>query len=177
MSLHTSAHSVYRKQFLTKLFELFSPPKGQIDQGIFSKEVVQRVFSKYSNQNGQLGLPGFSDILSYLSDIQMMSEREVEVEEEEVNEKINIKLTENNKSSSDNNNNIGINDSVEVQSNSIEKKGGESEDDMENDDEISVEKVFKELSGKRKIVTFESVAGWDIVAELLEDGTLNIAVK
>ena len=107
----------------------------------------------------------------------MMSEREVEVEEEEVNEKINIKLTENIKSSSDNNNNIGINDSVEVQSNSIEKKGGESEDDMENDDEISVEKVFKELSGKRKIVTFESVAGWDIVAELLEDGTLNIAVK
>ena len=45
----------------------------------------------------------------------------------------------------------------------------------ENDEfeEISVEKSFAELSGKRKIVTFESLVAWDVVAELLLNGSLN----
>lgn len=45
------------------------------------------------------------------------------------------------------------------------------------EDEISVEKTFAELSGKRKIVTFETLVGWDIVAELLQDGALNTDVR
>lgn len=40
-------------------------------------------------------------------------------------------------------------------------------------DEMTVEKSFAELSGKRKIVTYESLVGWDVVAELLQDGALN----
>ena len=45
--------------------------------------------------------------------------------------------------------------------------------DEQFNDEMTVEKSFAELSGKRKIVTYESLVGWDVVAELLQDGALN----
>ena len=51
------------------------------------------------------------------------------------------------------------------------------EPDEQFNEEMSVEKSFAELSGKRKIVTYESLVGWDIVAELLQDGALNKEVR
>ena len=113
-------------------------------------------FRKYSTENGQLGLSGFSDILSYLSDMPAVAEKEVEVGSGRKN--ISSKKD----------------DTVKTKENSY--RDNNNDDDMETDEEISVEKVFKELAGKRKIVTIESIIGWDIVAELLEDGTLNIEV-
>lgn len=47
------------------------------------------------------------------------------------------------------------------------------EPDEQFNDEMTVEKSFAELSGRRKIVTYESLVGWDVVAELLQDGALN----
>jgi hypothetical protein len=49
--------------------------------------------------------------------------------------------------------------------------------DEQFNEEMSVEKSFAELSGKRKIVTYESLVGWDVVAELLQDGALNKEVR
>ena len=61
------------------------------------------------------------------------------------------------------------------------RDGRSNKDDKDDtddaDDEVSVERVFSELAGRRKIVTLESLSGWDLVAELLEDGTLNIDVS
>jgi hypothetical protein len=75
-------------------------------------------------------------------------------------------------------------------SNTLDKKISNTEDnsvidslnsfidpDEQFNEEMSVEKSFAELSGKRKIVTYESLVGWDVVAELLQDGALNKEVR
>ena len=69
-------------------------------------------------------------------------------------------------------------ESYSVDTKSKENPYNESDfDSIEEEDEVSVEKAFSELSGRRKTVTFESLIGWDIVAELLQDGALNTDVR
>ena len=157
-----------------------------MEQKVFSLDVVSEAFRKYSTANGELDLSGFRDILSYLSDlptasdkgreigsgkISMDSKNEVTLEKKEISYR-----DTNNKNSDDNSDRKRNNKSVEMSSMPIEPKIVEIDDETESEDEISVEKVFRELAGKRKIVTLESIIGWDIVAELLEDGTVNIEV-
>jgi hypothetical protein len=115
---------------------------------------------------GRMELKSFISILSYLSDTPTTSEiestEEVEEELEEVQE------TTQRKSKSD----------------SIDTKNEENNpyidsdlDSIEEEEEMSVERAFSELAGRRKTVTFESLVGWDIVAELLQDGALNTDVR
>ena len=57
--------------------------------------------------------------------------------------------------------------------NAIDSLNSFIEPDEQFNEEMSVEKSFADLSGKRKIVTYESLVGWDVVADLLQDGALN----
>ena len=50
---------------------------------------------------------------------------------------------------------------------------GDDEDDME---EISIEEAFEELSRGRARVTLDAICEWNIVKELLEEGTLTMEV-
>ena len=157
-----------------------------MEQKAFSLDAVSGAFRKYSTENGELDLSGFSDLLSYLSDLPIASDkgREIGSGKISMNSKNEVTLGKkeisyqdtNTKNSNDNSDRKRNNKSVEMISMPIEPKTVETDDDTESEDEISVEKVFRELAGKRKIVTLESIIGWDIVAELLEDGTVNIEV-
>ena len=61
-------------------------------------DAVSGAFRKYSTENGQLGLSGFSDILSYLSDMPVVAEKEVEVGRKNISSKKDdtIKMKEGN---------------------------------------------------------------------------------
>jgi hypothetical protein len=44
------------------------------------------------------------------------------------------------------------------------------------EEEISIKKVFIELSNKKQVVTFESLCEWEVVVELLEDKVSKISI-
>jgi hypothetical protein len=116
---------------------------------------------------GRMELKSFISILSYLSDTPTTSEIESTEEVEEEEELEEVQETTQRKSKSD----------------SIDTKNEENPyidsdlDSIEEEEEMSVERAFSELAGRRKTVTFESLVGWDIVAELLQDGALNTDVR
>ena len=106
--------------------------------------------------------------LSILSRISIVSNTPLYGNVEEVEEEVEeVEATE-----------LKRSESYSVDTKSKENPYNESEfDSIEEEDEVSVEKAFSELSGRRKTITFESLIGWDIVAELLQDGALNTDVR
>jgi hypothetical protein len=110
-------------------------------------------------------LKSFMSILSYLSDTPTTTVGDGSVEvEKEVNE---VEETSRRKS---------ITNSIDAKSKEYRFIDSDLES-IEEEEEMSVERAFAELAGRRKTVTFESLVGWDVVAELLQDGALNTDVS
>jgi hypothetical protein len=135
-----------------------------IQTGDLPKDDIPLLFATYS-VGGRMELKSFISILSYLSDtpttsvIETTEEEEVDIEE--------VQETTQIKSKSD-----------LIDTKNEENPYTDSDlDSIEEEEEISVERAFSELAGRRKTVTFESLVGWDIVAELLQDGALNTDVR
>jgi hypothetical protein len=110
----------------------------------------------------------FKSFLSILSRISIVSNTPLYGNVKEVEEEVEeVEATE-----------LIRSESYSVDTKSKENPYNESDfDSIEEEDEVSVEKAFSELSGRRKTITFESLIGWDIVAELLQDGALNTDVR
>ena len=122
-----------------------------VDQGSLIPDDIPDLFSKFSKE-GKMNLDGLQAILMHLSVTPLRSSLKTNIKNTNAVEKKVLNTAE-----------ISIEDNL----NSF------IEIEEQFNDEMTVEKSFAELSGKRKIVTYESLVGWDVVAELLQDGALN----
>ena len=124
-------------------------------QGSLLPDDVPNLFSQFSKE-GKMNLGGLQGILMYLSVTPLRSSLNNNSKNANILEKKVSNIVDNNVEDN-------LNSFIEPEEQFI--------------DEMTVEKSFAELSGKRKIVTYESLVGWDVVAELLQDGALNKEVR
>lgn len=122
-----------------------------MDQGSLIPDDIPDLFSKFSKE-GKMKLDGLQAILMYLSVTPLRSSSKTNLKTSNTVEKKIINTAD-----------ISVEDNLNAF----------IEIEEQFNDEMTVEKSFAELSGKRKIVTYESLVGWDVVAELLQDGALN----
>ena len=149
-----------------------------VNQGSILKSSINTIFSLHSVDN-KVSLDGFQFLLDDLSNLPdsvqslLSSSSSLSSSPSLSSSSLSSQLPS---STRENKNSVQLNSSTtKPKSKNTDLIISEEISPTENDEfeEISVEKSFAELSGKRKIVTFESLVAWDVVAELLLNGSLN----
>lgn len=147
-----------------------------VNQGSILKSSINTIFSLRSLDN-KVSLDGFQFLLDDLSNlpdsVQSLLSSSSSLSSSPSLPSSSSELPS---STRENKNSVQLNPSTTKQkSKNTDLVTSEEISPTDNDEfeEISVEKSFAELSGKRKIVTFESLVAWDVVAELLLNGSLN----
>lgn len=167
-------------------------------QGQSSKEKVKGMFTKCRPVDGKLGISEFEKLVEMLSETEKQTKAQVnaqfgvDIDEEEEDEEDEVEV-------------VVVKKGKEKAKKEVQREGvvnltpesdrtdfiamkpkdvksvvteDEDEDDMEEEEEeMTIDEVFSQLANGMKTVTYEALAEWDVIDELVEEGPLTLKVS
>ena len=161
-------------------------------QGQSSKEKVKGMFTKCRPVDGKLGISEFEKLVEMLSETEKQTKAQVnaqfgvDIDEEEEDELEVVVKKGKAKKEVQREGVVNLTpesdrtDFIAMKPKDVKPvvTEDEDEDDMEEEEEeMTIDEVFSQLANGMKTVTYEALAEWDVIDELVEESPLTLKVS